>query len=82
MAGILDTTTTALIGADGTPIEKPTILLSAEDAAILRAMQAYGEREGLQGEMVCGSCGSACEVFVQGDIGVFCDCRALYWKAS
>lgn len=71
-----------LIGPDGTPIEKPATFLTNDEAQLLRDYQAFGEREHLQGVMTCGHCGKPMEVYVQGDIGFFCECRVLYWKAS
>jgi hypothetical protein len=75
-------TTAALLGPDGTPIKKPATFLTNEEAELLRQYQAFGEREGLQGAMTCSLCGNAMEVYVQGDIGFFCDCRILLWRAS
>ncbi len=71
-----------ILGPDGTPLEKPATFLSNEEAELLRAYQAFGEREHLQGTMHCGRCKKPMEVYVQGDIGMFCDCRVIYWKAS
>lgn len=75
-------TTTALLGPDGTPIHKPATFLTNDEAEILRQYQAFGDREHLQGSMECADCGKPMEVYVQGDIGFFCDCRCLIWKAS
>ena len=75
-------TASTLVGPDGTPIEKPATFLSNEDAELLRQYQAFGEREHLQGEMHCGRCKKRMEVYVQGDIGMFCDCRIIYWRPN
>lgn len=75
-------TKVALLGPDGTPIEKPATFLSNDEAQLLRDYQAFGEREHLQAAMTCNSCGKPMEVYVQADIGFFCDCRVLFWKAS
>jgi hypothetical protein len=71
-----------ILGPDGTPINKPATFLTFEEAQLMREYQAFGEREHLQGEMVCGDCGKAMEVHVESDIGLFCECRMLLWKAS
>lgn len=79
----LDQKSTAeILGPDGTPINKPATFLTSEEAQLLREYQAFGEREHLQGEMICGDCGTQMEVHVEGDIGFFCECRMLLWKAS
>ena len=70
-------TTASLLGPDGTPIDKPATFLTNEEVALLRQYQAFGEREQLQAEMTCNSCGQRMEVYVQEDIGFFCDCRIL-----
>ncbi len=77
-----DKTKSALLGADGTPTEKPATFLTNDEAQLLRDYQDFGERHGLQGEITCTHCGKKMEVYVQGDIGFFCDCRVLFWKAS
>lgn len=71
-----------ILGPDGVPMERPATFLPPEDAETLRQYQAFGAREGLQGSMKCRHCGGDVEVYVQGDIGLFCSCRTLLWKAS
>lgn len=75
-------TTASILGPDGAPIETPATFLTYEEAQLLRQYQAWGEREQLQGKMTCNSCGTQMEVYVQGDIGFFCDCRTLLWRTS
>jgi hypothetical protein len=72
----------ALVGPDGTPLDKPATFLTNDEAELLRQYQAWGAREGLQGSMTCNSCGKPMEVYVQSDIGFFCDCRVLFWRPS
>lgn len=72
----------AILGPDGTPIDKPATFLSSDEADLLQRYQAWGGRHGLQGSMTCNGCGKEMEVYVQKDIGFFCDCRVLFWKAS
>jgi hypothetical protein len=69
-----------ILGPDGTPINKPARFLTFEEAQLLREYQAFGEREFLQGSMVCGDCGKDMEVHVESDIGIFCECRMLLFK--
>lgn len=72
-----------ILGPDGTPVEKPLVRLSFDDAQLLYAYQAWGNREGFAAEMVCGDCHKPCETFVQpGQIGIFCDCKTRLWRAS
>lgn len=74
--------TAEVLGPDGTPINKPATLLENDEAQLLRDYQAFGEREQLQGVMCCNSCEKQMEVYVQAEIGFFCECRVLFWKAS
>jgi hypothetical protein len=75
-------TKAALVGPDGTPIDRPATFLLNEEAELLRNYQRWGEIHGLQATMTCNRCGKAMAVYVQGDMGFFCDCRCLIWKAS
>lgn len=75
-------TSAEVLGPDGTPANKPATFLTFEESQLLRSYQAFGEREQLHGGMVCADCGKEMEVYVDTDIGLFCDCRALMWKAS
>lgn len=74
--------TVQIVGPDGTPIEKPAVFLTADEAQLLRDYQRWGEMHGLQGTMTCAKCGGQMEAYVQADIGFFCNCRVLYWKSS
>ena len=74
-------TSAAILGPDGMPIDRPATFLTFEESQLLRQYQAFGERENLQGAMVCGDCGKDMEVYVQDDIGFFCECRTLIFKA-
>lgn len=71
-----------IVGADGVPVERPATFLTADEAQLLRDYQRWGEMHGLFGTMKCQQCGGDMEVFVQGDIGLFCSCRSLVWRAS
>ncbi len=82
MVDLTAKTKIALLGPDGTPVDKPASFLTNDEAEIMRQYQAWGGRHGLQGSMTCNSCGKDMEVYVQGDIGLFCECRVLFWRAS
>jgi hypothetical protein len=82
MADITAKTTAQIVGPDGTPIDKPATFLSNDEAQLLRDYQRWGEINGLHGTMTCTSCGKPMEVYVQAEIGFFCDCRVLFWKPS
>ncbi len=82
MADLAAKTTAQILGPDGTPIEKPAVWLTADDAQLLRDYQRWGEVHGLYATMTCTRCQKPVEVYVQGDIGFFCDCRLIMWKAS
>lgn len=71
-----------VIAPNGEQVLRAAVRLTAEEAELLRAYQAFGARDGLQGSMTCNDCGKQMEVYVQGDIGMFCECRVLLWKAS
>lgn len=78
-----DDKTATILGPDGTPVDKPVTRLSFEDAELLKAYQAWGERSGYWAEMFCGDCQRRTETYVQGgQIGIFCDCRVILWQAS
>ena len=78
----LDKNATAVLDKNGEPTETPATFLTADEAQLLRDYQAFGERNGLQGAMTCGECGKAIEVYVQSEIGFFCECRVLLWRPS
>ncbi len=80
--GILDKDTATILGPNGEPVAQNATRLTAEEAELLRQYQAFGERHFLQGSMECTRCNSDMEVYVQGDIGMFCKCRVILWKAS
>jgi len=82
MSEMVDTRVVTLLDAHGQPIEKPATFLTLEEAELLGAYQAFGAREGLQGTMKCNDCGKPMEVYVQGEIGLFCECRTILWRAS
>lgn len=83
MAVLPEKQVSTILGPDGTPVEKPMTRLSFEEAELLKAYQAYGNRENLSGAMVCADCGKDGEMYVQdGQIGFFCECRVLLWQAS
>lgn len=71
-----------VLDAHGAPLELPATRLTADEAQLLKDYQLFGQREGLQGSMTCNDCGKQMEVYVQKDIGFFCDCRILVWQAS
>jgi hypothetical protein len=73
-------TTVSLLGPDGTPLEKPATLLTQEEADLLRVYQLWGAKERLQATLTCAQCHSQMEVYVDGDIGMFCDCRTLLYQ--
>lgn len=74
--------TSTVVDKHGERKELPSTFLTQDEADLLRNYQRWGEMNHLFATMTCQHCGSAMEVYVQGDIGLFCDCRVLVWKAS
>ena len=72
-----------LLGPDGAPINTvPSTFLTNEEAMLMREYAEWMSAQGYQAVLHCGQCGKTMECYVQGDIGVFCSCRALIHKAS
>lgn len=74
--------TTTVTNKAGETKELPATFLTSDEADLLRNYQRWGEMNHLYGTMKCRHCGGDMEVYVQGDIGLFCGCRVLVWKAS
>lgn len=75
-----------IVTPDGSIANKPTIMLSAEDAALLRTYRKFLERHRLREALFCDDCWDGtredgCKAFVQtGKIGILCRCKTrLYF---
>lgn len=80
--GVLDKGTSDIVTKSGERKTLPATFLTADEANLLRNYQRWGEINHLSASMKCGSCGADAEVYIQGDIGIFCDCQCLIWRAS
>ena len=84
-----DKTTSIVLDANGVPVTLPTVLLSSEDAALLRLYKKFLQRHGIQEANYCQTCWdrSALEdgmrVFVtDADILFECRHRRLIYKGQ
>lgn len=80
--GVLDKGASDVTTKAGERKTLPATFLTADEANLLRNYQRWGEMHHLAASMKCDSCGGDMEVYIQGDIGLFCDCRVLIWRAS
>jgi hypothetical protein len=73
-----------ILGPDGTPATKPGTVITLEEAELLTEYSNWAKREMLSAELGCYHCGKKMDVNREGvgDIGIICDCRMLFWKAS
>lgn len=74
--------TSTVVDKHGQEKVLPTTFLTSDEADLLRSYQRWGEMNHLYGTMKCRHCGGDMEVFVQANIGFFCDCRVLIWQPS
>lgn len=84
MKPLLNDHTTAILDTpDGGTVQRPTTLLTADDAALLGEMESYLSRERLSRTLWCNTCGfdTDVQVYVRPDsIGILCDCRLLFYQ--
>ena len=70
-----------LVAPDGTVLNRPTVVISPEDATLLRAYKKLLARYNLREALYCNECWSGdredgCKAFVQdGQIGIICRCK-------
>ena len=83
-----DVTTGTIVGPDGTPLIKPTVILSAEDAALLRQYKKFLHRYALRSATYCNHCfegnlNDGMRAFVRDDqILLECRHRQIFYGAS
>ena len=83
-----DRTTSLIVSPDGTAANYPTVLLSMEDAKLLREYKKWLLRNGYREALYCNACYAAnrsdgLEAYVTPDQMLFkCRCRALYYKGQ
>lgn len=86
MSAELDTTTTQILGPDGSVASLPTVLLSEEDARLLRTYKKFLEKHNLREALYCNSCwdgdrADGVKAFVTtSQIGIHCRCRLRFFQ--
>lgn len=81
-------TTGTILGPNGEPVTIPTVLLSNEDARLLREYKKFLERYGLREALYCTNCWNnslhdGCEAFVTGgQIAIKCRCKLRFYQGS
>ena len=88
MSAELDKTTTQILGPDGSVASLPTVLLSDEDARLLRTYKKFLQRHGLREALYCSHCWTGeredgCKAFVTpNQIGIHCRCRMRFHQGQ
>jgi hypothetical protein len=83
-----ETTTGTIVNPDGSVANRPTVLLTQEEAELLRTYKQFLQKRGLREALYCQSCWNGeredgCKAFVTTDqIGIFCRCTMRYFKGS
>lgn len=81
-----DKTTATIYAPDGTQANLPTLVMTAEDAALLRSYKQWLLRNGYKEALYCSRCWESnlahgTEAFVTTDrIGIRCRCRFTYFQ--
>jgi len=76
-----DVTAGSIVAPDGTVASRPTVMLTAEEAALLRQYKKFLAARGLREALYCNDCWSGdredgCKAFVtDNQVGIFCRCR-------
>lgn len=85
---VSDRTVGQLVGPDGAPLQRPTTLLSADAASILRAYFLWAMREQLEPELVCTSCfdytrdSKALYQIDERQITIVCQCQIRFFEGA
>lgn len=86
MSAELDKTTTQILGPDGAVASLPTVILSEDEARLLRTYKKFLERHGLREALYCNQCWSGeredgVKAFVTtNQIGIHCRCRMRFFQ--
>ena len=83
---LAEKTTTQILGPDGNVAVLPTVILSDEDARLLRTYKKFLERHGLRDALYCNDCWSGeredgVKAFVTpNQIGMHCRCKMRFFN--
>lgn len=86
MSAELDKSTTQILGPDGSVATVATVLLSEEEARLLRTYRKFLERHGLREALYCNHCWNGeredgCKAFVTtNQIGIQCRCKMRFFQ--
>lgn len=88
MSTLTDRTTGHLVAADGSLLDRPTVLMGAETASIIRAYFTWAMQNQLEPELVCGACfdhsreSKAVFTITDEQVVICCDCSIRYFEGS
>lgn len=80
--------TAAILDANGQPSFVPSVEISVEDVALLRAYKKFLLRQGLREALYCNACfegqlSDGCEAHVtDGDVLIKCRCKVRFYKGQ
>jgi hypothetical protein len=83
-----DTTTGTIVNPDGTVANRPTVLLTQEEAELLRRYKQFLRKRGLREALYCQSCWDGnredgCKAFVTTEqIAIVCRCTTRFFQGS
>lgn len=81
-------TTGTIVNPDGSIANRPTVLLSQEEAELLRRYKQFLQKRGLRESLYCNECwngerNDGCKAFVTPDqIGIFCRCTMRFYRGT
>ena len=81
-------TISTILGPTGEPATIPTVILSQEDADLLRKYKKFLAKQGLREALYCNQCwdGSredGCKAYVtDSQIGILCRCRMRFFQGQ
>ena len=84
----LDRTSGHLVGPDGTPLYRPTTLIGADAAAIIRGYFLWAMKNQLEPELVCASCfdftrqSKATYNIDKDQIAIICQCQLRFFQGQ
>lgn len=84
MSDLAEKTTTQILAPDGSVASLPTVLLSDEDARLLRTYKKFLQKHGLREALYCNQCWSGeredgCKAFVTtNQVLIQCRCRMRF----
>lgn len=70
-----------ILDANGQPSYRPTVILSADEARMLREHKRFKQTHGIREADFCANCSGPFQAYVRTDeIAFVCKCRMLYYR--